>query len=409
MLYAEVAVNSTFPHRQTFSYSVPDGMDVRAGHAVYVPFGRLTLQGVIVEIHTTPVFSEPEKIRAIRSIIGDRPLLDADRVALARWIEEYYLAPIFDAVALMLPPGFERKPVTTLYALVDAGEVEGLDLTPRQRDVLAAIAAGGRIELDALRTRIEFAGADAALTLLERRGLIARQYDLARPRIAAKTIEVAALAVPPDDALRRIAASEPPKHSRRAAVLDRLLAKRTVSVEEAIKLAGSRANLERLVRAASIRYDREGHHVQLAISTAEAADESRALTQTKRAAQATAIVRHLAAEDERTLAELREALRIDTSTVHWLRDIGAVTVRERPVERDPLAHFAVVAAPARGAAARAGGRGRRDLRRARRTPARDVPAPRRHRQRQDGGLPARARPLRRRRDGAPSSSCRRSR
>ena len=345
MLYAEVAVNSTFPHRQTFSYSVPDGIDAVAGHAVYVPFGRLTLQGVVVEVHTTPVFSEPEKIRSIRSIIGNRPLLDAGRVALATWISDYYIAPIFDAVALMLPPGFERKPLTTVYPLVDPDEIDGLDLSPRQHQVLDAVVASGRLELDTLRARLEFAGADAALTQLERRGLIARQYDLARPRIGAKTVEVAALAVPLDDALRRVAASEPPKHSRRAAVLDRLLAKRAVPVEEAVKLAGSRANLERLVRSATIRYDREGHNVQLAISTAEAADESRALTQTKRAAQAIAIARRLAAEDEETLADLRQALRIDTSTVHWLRDIGAVSVREQPVERDPLAHFAVVPRP----------------------------------------------------------------
>lgn len=345
MLYAEVAVNSTFPHRQTFSYSVPDGIDAVVGHAVYVPFGRLTLQGVIVEVHTTPVFSEPEKIRAIRSIIGKRPLLDADRIALARWIAGYYIAPIFDAVALMLPPGFERKPLTTIYPLVDADEIEGLDLSPRQREVLDTVVASGRLELDTLRTRLAFGGADAALTQLERRGFIARQYDLARPRIGPKTVEVAALAVPVDDALRQIAASEAPKHSRRGAVLDRLVAKRTASVEDAIKLAGSRANLERLVRSATIRYDREGHNVQLAISMAEAADEARALTQTKRATQAIAIARHLAAEGEQAVADLRQALRIDTSTVHWLRDIGAVTVREQPVERDPLAHFTVVPRP----------------------------------------------------------------
>ncbi len=342
VLYAEVAVNSTFPHRQTFSYGVPEGMDVVAGHAVYVPFGRLTLQGVVVETHTTPVFAEPEKIRPIRSIIGERPLLDADRVALAKWISAYYLAPIFDAVALMLPPGFERKPQTTVYPLVDAGEIDRLELSARQRETLDAIVAGGRIELDALREPLASSGADAALLQLERRGLIARQYDLARPRIGAKTVEVASLAVPLDDALARIAAAESPKHSRRAAVLDRLVVKRSISAEEASRLAGSRVNLERLVRAAAVRYDREGHNVELAMSQLEAIAESRALTTTKRALQAIAIARHLAAEGERTLAELREALRVDTATAHWLRDIGVVAVRFDPVERDPLAHFAVV-------------------------------------------------------------------
>ena len=342
VLYAEVAVNSTFPHRQTFSYGVPDGMNVVPGHAVYVPFGRLTLQGVVVEVHTTPVFAEPEKIRPIRSIIGDTPLLDPDRVALAKWVSNYYLAPIFDAVALMLPPGFERKPLTTIYALVDPAEIEGLDLPPRQREALDALAATGRVELDALRTRLAFSGSDAALTQLEKRGLIARQYSLARPRIAAKTIDVADLALPLDEALARIAAAEPPKHSRRAAVLDRLAVQRTISTEEAIKLAGSRANLERLVRATTVRYDGDGRNILLAISATDASDEARALTRTKRATQAIAIVQHLTAEGEQSVVELRAALRIDTSTVHWLRDIGAIAMREDAVERDPLAHFLVV-------------------------------------------------------------------
>src|SRR4051812_13524804 len=68
--FAEIAVNSGFPHRQTFSYSVPDDLDLRAGRAVYVPFGRLMLQGIVLEVHGTPMFSEPEKIRPVRSIIG---------------------------------------------------------------------------------------------------------------------------------------------------------------------------------------------------------------------------------------------------------------------------------------------------------------------------------------------------
>src|SRR3990172_7653267 len=105
--YAEVAVNSTFPSRQTFSYGVPASLDARPGMAVHVPFGRLTLQGIVTQVHDTPVFSEPEKIRDVRSLIGETPLIDEDRLALANWIAEEYLAPGFDAFALFLPPGFE--------------------------------------------------------------------------------------------------------------------------------------------------------------------------------------------------------------------------------------------------------------------------------------------------------------
>src|SRR5581483_10189785 len=139
-LFAEVAVNAGLPHRQTFSYGVPDGLDVRAGDAVHVPFGRRVLQGIVVEVHDTPVFSEPEKIRPVTARIGGRPLLDDARLRLARWIAAEYLSPVYDAVALFLPPGFEQKPRTLLYALVDAGEVDALGLPPRLAEALRAIA-----------------------------------------------------------------------------------------------------------------------------------------------------------------------------------------------------------------------------------------------------------------------------
>jgi len=344
-LFAEVAVHSTFPHRQTFSYSVPKDLDIDPGSAVYVPFGRQTLQGIVLEVHDTPTFSEPEKIRPIRSLIGERPLLDVERLALATWIASYYVAPIFDAVALFLPPGFERKPLTLVHPLVDRDEIAGMDeLSPRQRDLLLSLFEDGGHDMDALRARLTFGSVEAVLAQIEKRGLVVREYSLAHPRIGPKTVQVAALSVAADEALGRADAAAPPKHSRRGAVLQRLLQKRAISDEEAVRLAGSRANLDRLARAGAIRFDREAHSVELAISPLEATNEIRRMTQTKRAAQAVLAVRALTQDGERTLPELRAA-GVETATADWLAEIGVVTLREQTVERHPLDHFAVVPRP----------------------------------------------------------------
>ena len=344
MRYAEVAVNSTLPHRQTFSYSIPGDIDARPGHAAYVPFGRRTLQGIIVEVHDTPVFSEPEKIRPIRSLIGGAPLLDEDRIALANWIAAYYVAPIFDAVALLLPPGFERRPLTLVQPLVDRAEIAGLELPPRQAALLEALFAAPARDLDALRAHLKLAHIDGALAQVERRGLAVREYSLARPAIGPKSVEVAHLALPPAGARARVDAAEPPKASRRGAVLTRLLEKRQIAIADAVRLAGSRANLDRLVRAGAVRSDREGNSLELALSRDEAAGEIRAMTQTRRAAQAHAAVALLEEHGERTLPELRAA-GIDTRTARWLASIDAVTLTERAVERHPLEHFAVARRP----------------------------------------------------------------
>ncbi len=342
--FAEVAVNSTFPHRQTFSYSVPTGLDIVAGHAVYVPFGKLTLQGIVLEVHETPVFSEPEKIRPIRSLIGGRPVLDAERVALAHWIAHEYVAPIFAAASLMLPPGFERKPEMQIHPLVDPDEIPGLGLPERQCQLLGAVFSDAAHDLESLRARVPFSNIESMLAQLEKRGLITRSYSLARPRITAKTVDAVSLALPSGEAHALIDAREPPKRSRRAAVLEQLQRKRRITAEDAGKLAGSRANLDRLVRAASVRYDRDGHAVELAISRSEAEEEIRGLTQTRRAAEAHATIAALSDRDGRTLPELR-ADGIASATVRWLADIGAVRINERAVERQPLEHLQVTRRP----------------------------------------------------------------
>jgi len=333
--YAEVAVNATFPHRQTFSYRVPAGLGLTAGDAVYVPFGKQTLQGIVIETHTTPVFSEPEKIRPVRSRIGERPLMDSERVDLATWISDYYVAPIFDAAALLLPPGFERKPETIVQALVERDEIDGLELPERQRAALEAICDGGAHDMQALRVRSGLANIDSVVAQLEQRGLVSRQYRLARPRVAARTVEIARLRVGATEAEQLIDAAEPPKRSRRGAVIARLLEKRRISDEEAARLAGGRGNLGRLVRSGTVRPDREGHAIELALSRQEAMQELAALTRTRRTAHAHAAVAQLGARREMALSDLRKQ-GIDASAVRLLADLGAVTVREEAVERDPL-------------------------------------------------------------------------
>ena len=81
-------------------------MDVREGQAVLVPFGERVLQGVVMELSPQPAV---EDTRDIIDIIESRPVLSPHHLSLARWISDYYLSPLFDAVALMLPPGLRNS------------------------------------------------------------------------------------------------------------------------------------------------------------------------------------------------------------------------------------------------------------------------------------------------------------
>ncbi len=143
MPFAEVAVNSSLPHRQSFSYAVPDGMTLQPGDAVFAPFGRRFLQGIVMQVVEVPAFSDPKPVDAR---ISDLPVISAARTELAQWLAGYYLSPLFASVALMLPPGFERKPLTFYESLVSAGELASLKVPPRQFAVLTHLIEAGRGE-----------------------------------------------------------------------------------------------------------------------------------------------------------------------------------------------------------------------------------------------------------------------
>jgi primosomal protein N' (replication factor Y) (superfamily II helicase) len=184
MAFVEVAVNSGLPQRQSFSYAVPEGMTLQAGDAVFVPFGRRFLQGIVLEVVDVPAFADPKPVDAR---ISDTPVISPERVQLARWIADYYLSPLFAAVALMLPPGFERKPLTFYEPLLTAAETEQQSIPPRQRAVLSHLIEHGRLESRKIDKSLKLSGVSAALSQLYQRGFVARSYGLARPSVRART------------------------------------------------------------------------------------------------------------------------------------------------------------------------------------------------------------------------------
>ena len=120
--YVQVAVNAGRPTSMTFSYRVPPGRAVAAGEVVHVPFGQRTLQGIVVEGPTDlPGFAG--EIRELDPPIEGAPRLGAQQLELAAWIAREYLAPPWEAHALMLPPGSGERPRTLVVrGQADPGE-----------------------------------------------------------------------------------------------------------------------------------------------------------------------------------------------------------------------------------------------------------------------------------------------
>jgi primosomal protein N' (replication factor Y) len=202
MRYAEVSVNSPIAQRRTFSYSIPAGMGIDVGQAVWVPFGDKLLQGIVLELSLYPAVEETKEITGI---IEPRPLLSPPRVLLARWISQYYLSPLFDAVALMLPPGFERKAVTFISTPPTPPEVDTSALTREQRQVLNLIQKQGKVSLRQIEKTLGARQARLATAQLVGQGLVVKSQELERIKIRPKEATYLRLEVPASEARQQAA------------------------------------------------------------------------------------------------------------------------------------------------------------------------------------------------------------
>ncbi len=151
MLFAEVAVEAARGlDRETYSYAVPDALDVVPGHRVTVPFGRRSTYGFVVSLGSDDPGVEVKEIAAA----GREPLLLPHQVELARLVADHYWVPLIECIRAMLPPkvrtnGTGAGPSTRQkrhsrlldLALAPTRRQDGPELTQEQRAALGVVEA----------------------------------------------------------------------------------------------------------------------------------------------------------------------------------------------------------------------------------------------------------------------------
>ena len=217
-MYACVAVNSPGAERRTFSYRVPPGMPLEVGCAVWVPFGPRVVQGICLEVSDQPAVAET---RDIAALIEPLPLLDRSQVELALWMGQRYLCPLFDAAALMMPPGFERRLVSYVQLRPGASEATIAQLTPEQRALHHLLEKKGRVPFRAVERALGQRRARAVCDQLVRKRVVTMGYQVQRPRARPKVVPHLRLAVTPE-AAAELAAGLQARAPRQAALLNLL-------------------------------------------------------------------------------------------------------------------------------------------------------------------------------------------
>jgi primosomal protein N' (replication factor Y) len=180
------------PSAQTFHYSVPSELQeqVSLGQLVVVPFGRRRLQGVIFGFDDSSPVAETKELYEIADLT---PVLSPHQMELASWISEYYLAPLIDAVLLMLPPGMARK-TRTMVGLNPEVAVPP-DLDREQQALVALLQREGEVPWSGLGRRLGLKNYRRLVAGLARRGVVRKWSLLAEARARPKTERVARLKV----------------------------------------------------------------------------------------------------------------------------------------------------------------------------------------------------------------------
>ncbi len=128
------------------------------------PFGARVVRGIVVNLSDS---SPVQETRDVIGLISPPVTVTPERIDLALWMADYYLSPLFNAIALMLPPGFGNKgPVKAKYVeyvALNSGAseadwqgkmvaVKGV----KQRQVLKLLEdTGGRLLLSRVLSRVK--------------------------------------------------------------------------------------------------------------------------------------------------------------------------------------------------------------------------------------------------------------
>ena len=163
-----VQVALPLPLDQTFTYSTP-GPAPELGTRVLVPFRREERIGFVVEAGG----SEARKgIRPVLAVLDSEPAVPPPQLRLARWMAEYYVAPLGIALRTMLPAVLSDA--SRDVVALTGGETG--KLKPREHRLVEALTGrGGQQSVRALRKSLAMGSIWPEIRSLSARGVLSHE------------------------------------------------------------------------------------------------------------------------------------------------------------------------------------------------------------------------------------------
>ena len=236
-MIAKIAVSAAnFAIDKPYSYALPEGMELKPGMRVMVPFGRSNrhTEGVVLSVED----GGEKGLKAVARQLDDAPVLSDTMLRLAAFLRERYFCTFFDAIRVMLPAGLWFQSKDT-YALTQ--DRSWKEKSIRQADALAVLRlledCGGETNGDMLRQSVEDEETlEKAISYLLKKKWITAQRDFSR-RTSDKTERIAALAVSAEEAME-YASRRPKSAAMQRSVLELLCSVGEAAVKEICYFTG---------------------------------------------------------------------------------------------------------------------------------------------------------------------------
>ena len=149
-MFAEVILHRRVPSRfESFTYKIPDGMNLKKGQIVRVPFRNQTLSAIVKNIHnTTPKYPTKDIAEAMPDGLTE------NQSALADWMSEFYKCPYSKVIDFFIPEKIWQPSKRNIFIARRTPE-QTLQSAPKQSSLLDCFAPEvARNDISALTKQI---------------------------------------------------------------------------------------------------------------------------------------------------------------------------------------------------------------------------------------------------------------
>ena len=159
---------------RTFTYKVPDNMNIKKGVRALVPFGNRTLEGFVLNVYKYKNLDY--EVKEIIKCIDDYPVINDEMLSLGKYISKKTLSPLISAYQTMLPKALKAKHNTQInkkyVTYLKVGKETSLT-TPKQKEVYEFI----KNQKEALKKDVTAISVSAVKTLISKGAIVEIQKE----------------------------------------------------------------------------------------------------------------------------------------------------------------------------------------------------------------------------------------